>query len=430
MRPHTPAALAVTVLAGAAVLAFWRGGRLGASEARAAWDRTPIGVTSASIAYLERRHVARPDNYVLGNVLADRYLRRFRETGGLAFIRRAERLARESARRAPSASALARVAYTLLSQHRFAEALAETRRALALDSTNATANAIAFDALMEVGDFAGAERVLRRQDPGRFGTATREAKWQEALGNFVRADQEMERACAGALRGGVDAATIAWCYTERAMLATHLGQDAEAGRDLTLALEAFPGYRGALDALAWRAYRAGDLASARALYEQALANGAGPDLHVRLARLAELSGDTAAARAHVATFERVATAPGMEALYGRHLAVHLADTPGRTAGAVRLARIELARRASPESWGVLAWALYRNGDVRAAVGAARRSVAWGSPEATRLYHAGAIEIAVGERKRGEGLLVRALTRAYELDPADEADARRRLPSPR
>ena len=385
-------------------------------------------VTAASIDFFEQRLQERPSSYATANALAARYQKRFSEVGRYEAIHRAEDIARQGLDAVPTASGHARLASVLLVQHRFREAEQHVRTALRLDSANAGANAAAFDVFSAHGAYAKALSALERLDQGGFAYLVRRAASHEGRGDFTSAERDLQRACRGVTASSTDATLQAWCFTRQADAAIARGGARAANRLLQRALHVAPEYPAALEARAWIAYRAGDLSEARALYHRVLAGGREDhyDVHLSLARIGRLQGDTARAARHEATFERLAGMHGMDALYGHHLATHLADRPDRAGDALKLAHAEVGRRPTPESYETLSWALFHLGRIEEAVDAARRAVSSAYSDGTLLYRAGVVYLAAGHSSEGRRLFALALRRRFELDPEDERDIRRRL----
>lgn len=96
----------------------------------------------------------------------------------------------------------------------------------------------------------------------------------------------------------------------------------------------------------------------------------------------------------------------------------------RAEEAVAFAEAELRSRKDVKTWDAYAFALYRAGRVREALRAIERARAFGTMEATFLFHEGAIRIALGQVARGRALLQDALDRQpfFTLRGAEEARA--------
>ncbi len=418
-RPRALLSVGVGLVLASAALALG----LGRRDSRDLFSRADrVGVTTASIEFFERRLLERPGSFTTGNALVDRYLLRFQEEGRLSDLRRGEEVARQVSRVMTWAAApRVRLSAILLRLHRMEEAEREARAAAALKPKSG--NPVLFDALLERGAYEEARAVLGELDPRSFSHRVRYAHLHKLLGNLDGAELALRRACRTLRGAGIAGATLAWCYTELADIAWAEGNERLTRHLLVRALEAFPGYAGALEHLAWMAYRRGQLEKARDLYQRVLTGDAEADVHLQLARIAEQLGQRELAEQHVRAFEDAATSPVLRPLYIRYLALHYASKPGGQARAVALAREDAARRPTVQSYDVLSWALYRAGQVPGALEASQKALAWGRPEALTLYHAGMIRLDAGEEELGLQYLRQAVARAHELDPADEAAAR-------
>ncbi len=93
-----------------------------------------------------------------------------------------------------------------------------------------------------------------------------------------------------------------------------------------------------------------------------------------------------------------------------------------------MTRLRDALRDRPDAYGhdLLAWGLYRSGQLDAAAGEAEAALSNGIHDARILYHAGAIAVAAGETEAGRAWLVDAMARATALAPSEIADATKLL----
>ena len=67
-------------------------------------------------------------------------------------------------------------------------------------------------------------------------------------------------------------------------------------------------------------------------------------------------------------------------------------------------------RSDVSTCDALSWARYRSGQYAEARQASDRALRLGTPDANLIYHAGAIRIASGQTRDGEGLIRKALSR--------------------
>ena len=89
--------------------------------------------------------------------------------------------------------------------------------------------------------------------------------------------------------------------------------------------------------------------------------------------------------------------------------------------ALEIARRDVARRPTVESWDALAWVLYRRGEAVEALDASNGALAWGAPSPTIEYHRGRILEALGRRDEAASWLLRATADPRLLDPGARID---------
>jgi tetratricopeptide (TPR) repeat protein len=383
-------AVLVLVALAAAVL----GSRRSSAVPAEVWAAPDATSTSGAIEFFERRLGDDPGNALFMANLAGRYMQRFQLTADVADVARAEELARKLIERDPDpAAARARLASVLLARHAFEEALIEAEEAAAIAPRSAGAWAVLFDAAFASGRYDRAADALARLEPGSVTRRLKSAFWLEARGGTEAAGSELRIACARIATWSIPEQE-AFCWTELGNVEQARGDRRAATALYVRALEIAPGYRAAVEGLADLAYAAGDLDEAEALYLR-IAVDAHPDLYLRIADLWRARGDSKGASMWEAEFLRVATAPGAEPLYGRWLALLWAEQPATRDAALMVARRDVKRRPTVESWDALAWVLYRRGDLAEALAASDRAIAWGAPGPTIAYHRGRILEALG-----------------------------------
>lgn len=256
-----------------------------------------------------RRHAARdPGGAADLARLAGLYLQRARETGSNEDLLRAEETTRHSLANRQSRNSRARVvlASALLAQHRFAEALGETRALTAIDPDRPSLRALRGELEMELGRYDEARATFQslRRDAGSLAIAPRLARWAELEGHPDQAHHILVAARDEALkRVNLPAEQIAWFHLRVGDIALRYGRLREAEQALRAGLGAAPDdYRllGGLCRLEavrhrWRqAIEYGDRAIARALDPVTL--GLVGDAYAGL-------GDTARAEEYYRTME-------------------------------------------------------------------------------------------------------------------------------
>jgi tetratricopeptide (TPR) repeat protein len=338
------------------------------------------------------------------------YLARSRETGNYDDVLAAEHAARRSLGNRVSRNALAAqvLASSLLSEHRFAEALDVARSLASLDPDRLSYRAMCGEIALELGRYDDARATFDSLRPfvGSLSVAPRLARWEEIEGHPDRARMLLRRAIATAsLRPDLPSEQRAWFWLRLGDLDLRMGRPDSAAREYATGMRLHPGDYRILAALArldaarrqWRAaIDDGNRAVAASLDPATF--GIISDSYLAL-------GDTAKAREFAHGMEvAVSHQPGA---YHRAWSLFLLDHSRRVRDVLRKARIELRSRHDIYGYDVVAWALYRHGQYAEAHRAIARALGQGTQDAMLFYHAAMIEQAVGDSAKGREYLQRA-----------------------
>lgn len=427
MRRTTKLRIAGTGLALACLIGMAVAVPRPASPPAEAWAAPDLEVIDAAIGWFETKLAADPTNPLLAAHLTGRYMGRFGLSADLDDVQRAERLARALVPLSrDEARAWARLSAILLTRHAFGDALAAARRAVAADSADADAWGALYDAGFAAGSYAEAEHALTRLEPGAA-RRVREAFWLEARGETDRAAARLGEACRTIAGWSGRETTAAWCLTELGHLELSRKGPVAAATLYAAALQAFPGYRAAVEGLADLAHARADWSEADRLYRR-IAVDAHPDLYLRLAETRRMQGDPAGAAVWEREFLRVATAPGAEPLYAHPLALFLAGRPETRDAGLAVALRDVQRRPTVESWDVLARVRFERGELAKALEASDRAFAWGAPSPTMEVHRGWTLRALGREAEAAQFLARRKAAPAVLEPFTREEIDRRAES--
>ena len=248
----------VAVIAGSAVAALRHRPLPGSEKPRL----TPLAGTTEGLATgrtdlqgatktLSARLAENPADGGAAARLAEIYLRRTRVDGTGGYAVEAERVLTEVLRREPGDyNALRAIGAVYLSQHRFSEAAASARRAIAVRPRDAWNFGVLGDALVELGDhergFDAFDTMVRmRPDAASY---ARVAYAQELQGRIPDALRSMRMAAEAT--SPRDAESLAWHHAQIGDLLVRTGDRDEAAREFARAEFIFPGHP---DAAAGRA---------------------------------------------------------------------------------------------------------------------------------------------------------------------------------
>jgi tetratricopeptide (TPR) repeat protein len=380
-----------------------------ASALTAAGGGDPLDATIASLQRLLGRRVHWRPLASLG--LA--YLTKGRATADPAYYSKAEAVLRRSLRLHASGNFEARLGLGALAaaRHDFRGALRWGRSAQGLNPHGADAYGVMADALVELGRYRRARRVLQRMVDLRPGLASyaRVSYYRELHGDVTGAIEAMS----AALQFGGAGEDAAWAAYQLGELYFNSGRVAEARHEYARAAYLAPRYPLPKAGLAKVAAARGRLQQATRILAPVVARYPSPELVILLGDLYRAAGRPRRAAAQwelVEVMQRLYESNG----FNLDLELVLFDADhGRAPGAtVRRARRALAARPGVAVADALAWALYRDGRYERAIKASRRALRIGGANALFHYHAGMISARLGDRRAAR----RHLRRALEINP--------------
>jgi len=419
--------LAVALAAIAAILAsdFLRG-----DEPPSGKDAAPVvsvaGTDSSTdrlIAGFQRRLKDDPEDFSSYVNLANAYLQKVRETGDPALYTKAEDLLDRAEEIAPQNPELfATRGILALARHDFARALDFGERALALNPESARYHGIVGDAQIELGRYEEAIASYQKMIDLRpdFSSYSRVAHARELYGDPEGAIQAMQDAVEA---GAPVPENKAWAYVQLGNLRFTTGHLDEAAKDYDLATKTLPNYPPALAGQARIASARGELEQAAALYQQAFDRMPLAEYAINLGDVyTEMREKQKAAEQYdlVRVIDKLYRANGVNT--DLEIALFYADHNLQLQTSLEKARAAYKARPSIDAADTLAWTLYKIGDYRKAQPYASEALKLGTRDPLKLFHAGMIAKALGQREQAREYLQQAvdLNPHFSLLYADEA----------
>jgi tetratricopeptide (TPR) repeat protein len=365
--------------------------------------------TAALVQNLQSTLFANPRDEHSWALLGLAYQQRARETGDPAYYSKSDgALARALELDPKDGLVYSGLGSLALSRHRFRQALSFGERAHALNRYDARSHGVIGDALVELGRYRLAFREFDEM-----------ARLRPSLSSYARVSYGRElightRAAVRAMKLAVDAATdtsepAAWTRVQLGKLYFSHGRYAAARRESAFALEIFPGYPYALDALAQDEAALGQLDRAIALERRAASAIPLPQYVAFLGDLYRVEGrPRLAARQYalIGVIDRLLRANGVKT--DLEIALFDADHAIALPHALALARIGERNRPSIDGEDALAWALERNGRCEEALPYSERALRLGTRDALKFFHRAMIERCLGDRAASNEWFHRAL----------------------
>ncbi len=381
---------------------------------------------------LSEGNVRRNPDQITTRMLASQYLMRYRETGDVGDLLRAEHTAIESLKLQPHYNMAGEMtlASAQLSLHRFHQALTHAREAMLIEPWNTGAIAQTAGIETELGMYQDADRLLRSAHPSPItdpNLYTALARYNEVTGHSAEARTLIARAMIQT-DSVIDnpAEARAWYHFRDGELAWNIGDVETAEHRFREALEIFPNYARAYNGLArlyWgqRRWREALDAATHAADLVPLPETLGYKADAQRAL-----GDEQGAKATedlIFAIERIGNASGLN---DRALAIYYAEHHLRVADALRIARRDVVLRDDVFAEDTLAWSLAQNGRWQEAEVATAKATRFDTEDARLQYHAGMIALHNGNQTEAEKYLQRALALNTHFHPIYADDARAAL----
>jgi len=348
----------------------------------------------------------------------------------------AERAARDSLKSIPAEmnpGGLAGLAQTVHNLHDFAAARDHALKLAQLESRKSYPQRILGDALLELGDYDGAEEAYRRmQKLDNFGSnltsEVRLARVDQLRGRPEVARRRFEQALRLASEQvPQQPEVVAWCRWQLGEAAYAKGDYAAAEQHYRDALVTLPDYYRATASMARVLAARGDLDGAIAGYEKVVKRLPDPSFVAALGDLYQLVGrekDAAAQYVLVEQIGRLGAVNGV--LYNRQLALFYADHDMKAEAAYASAAKEYETRRDIHGADALAWTALKAGKLSEAQAAMKDALRLGTRDAKLFYHAGMIARAAGDDAAARDYLRRALALNPRFDPLQAVIARKAL----
>jgi len=373
---------------------------------------TPAQMLDSNIAFYEG--VARRDptgGMALGQ-LALFYMRRARATGDYQDVLRSESAARKSLgnRGAHNTRARQALAASLLSEHRFGDALGVAQDLAGRDASSAAFRASVGEIQMELGhyDDARASFASVAGNTSDLSVAPRLARWLELEGHPDSAYRLMNASLLAVVdRRDVPAEQKAWFWLRLGDLQLRRGRIGEAAIDYQNGLAAHPDDYRLLTATAKLEGARHEWRKAIDFGERAVAVSFDPATLGVMSDAWAALGDSAKANEYAHAME-IAVSKQATA-YHREWSLFLLNHGLRVPEVLAKTQEELRTRQDIYGYDALAWALHASGRDGEARDAMHHALALGTQDAMLFYHAAIIDRALGKRDMAAAALERART---------------------
>lgn len=363
----------------------------------------------------------KPDSiqfFSFGNV-ASEYNRYFKNTGDVQYLKKAEKALGKAVEIAAinKSGYLRALARNYISQHRFKEALELAKAARLLGSGLKESQSLLFDVHMELGNYGEAHKYLDSiQDMSDFGYLIRVAKWNDYKGDLETTISFMEKAIQKA-ESGKNKSLMVWSYSNIADYYGHAGRIEDSYQHYLKTLALDPNNAYAKKGLAWIvfSYEKNSKEALRILDSVNKGYNA-PDYFLLKAEIAGFMGDEEMATQNTDAYHKLVRDPAYGSMYNAHNIDFLIEYATNYRKALEIAKAEIKNRATPETYSLLAYTLFKTGDQEAALEIIKNHVEGKTFEPAVLLRVSEIYKASGMVEQLVHLKKELRAAQYELGP--------------
>lgn len=383
--------------------------------------------TEAAITAAQSRIDKMPNSSAGYRDLAAIYIKLGRETGDLVYNEKADAAIERGLVSAPADTELRKLKATLLlSGHEFAKAK-EIGEALDKELPNDQfVLGILTDANLELGNYPASVEYAQKMVDAKPNSSSyaRAANVRSVHGDYPGAVKMYELAARTA--DPADKEAQSWALVQLGNVHLRNGQFAAADRSYDEALTNFAGYHLALTGKGKSRAMQGDLAGAIPFLTEAIAKTPHVDTVVFLGDVYTKLGDASSAKLQ---YEYAQSEERLGGHFDAHrLALFSADHDLDLVKSLEVAQADHANQKDIYASDTLAWCLYKNGKFAEAQAMMKEAMRVGTKDAKLWYHAGMIEMKLGNKAKAKQLLSDALKLNPSFDLIQSEIARNSLKS--
>ncbi|MEO9483130.1 MAG: hypothetical protein ABJG47_06780 [Ekhidna sp.] len=281
-----------------------------------------------------------------------------------------------------------------------------------------------FDAEMELGNYQMAGAILdRNKQMNSFDYLVRLSKYKDYQGDLDSAIYYMEQAEKDVLFYQKDRKL--WATSNLADMYGHAGRIKDSYTSYLKSLSLDSTYDYALKGIAWLVYSyEGKTEEALEILRVLQQKTAMPDYYLLLAEISEYEGKKREAEKYKNRFLAEASKSEYVGMYNKYL-IEIFNEQEDFDSALELARAEVSKRPTAQTYDWLAWTLFNQGRADEAIQIYREKVEGETYEPEAIYHMGMVFHETGEAD-GKEYLIESLEASYELGPLVSMEIKRKL----
>ncbi|NNE32307.1 MAG: tetratricopeptide repeat protein [Winogradskyella sp.] len=309
------------------------------------------------------------------------------------------------------------LASNYISQHRFKEAIELLKKAEKNGEKLNGTKKMLFDVHLELGNYILAESYLKEiKNPTDFDYLIRLAKWEDHKGNLDAAIENLEKAMAIAESSNLKPIRQ-WSYTNIADFYGHAGLIEKSYNHYLKALQLDPNDAYAKKGIAWILYsHESNPDEALKVLNHISTYYTAPDYSLLKAEIADFKKDQNLKSESMENYSQTVQNVKYGDMYNKYNVMVFTEEENQPSLALDIAKREVENRPTPQSYDLLAWSYFKNGDVEKAKEITEKYVEGKTFEPEVLYHSAEIYKAAGLHNKVKPLKKELIASLYELGP--------------
>lgn len=363
-----------------------------------------------------------PNQYGYHSKLASTYTAYFTATGEVEYLKKAENelLVVNERTKYENPSYLKSLAYNYISQHKFKDALVLLEKAEALKENLSETQKMLFDVHLELGNYDKAQAYLNTfENFSDFDYLIRLSKMSDHKGDLDAAIKYMEKAMIIAESSNLKGLKQ-WSYTNIADFYGHAGEIEKSYDYFLKALELDPNDAYAKKGIAWIVYsHEKNPEEALRILNTVTKNYKAPDYYLLKSEIANYKGDLEMYKSQLDLYHIAMQNKAYGDMYNKYNVLLYTDETIQLDTAIAIAKTEVDNRPTPQSYDLLAWSYFKNGNLEDALKVVEQHIINKTYEPAIVYHVAEIYKAAGRTEAIKPLKKELLSSLYELGPTME-----------
>jgi len=386
-----------------------------------------IRTSQDNLEFWEHKMDSLPDNFVNGPEYASALISRFRLSGNIDDLIKADSLISQSnhSNQEKEAGIFRSLASLSLLQHRFADADSFYKRAFLIEGKTYPNYFLAFDVDFERGDVGTAKSMLSFLKKGNsYGYLFRRSKYEHAEGSL---DSSISLMLQAADRAGNNKYLRQTALSNAGDLFLHAADPKEALAKFQESLNIDGSDLHSITGIGWIALMHDkNYALAEKIFQFVREHQQSPDILLKLQQLAEAKKDSTASLKYAEEFASKASREKYGLMYTKYLVDLYTDVLKSPRLAINIVEKDLINRPNPQVYAWYVWSLYCNGQLEKAEDMYRKSVSGRPLEGLELYYMGMYMKGTGKNYNAQQFFKAAYKNRYDLSPAKLEEVRKNL----